>query len=132
MFTQFLFYSHAHTDVLYYLYAVYLPSFWIVQHPCDEVKEPCHHVAKRGGISVTWVTMKKTFAFFASVYLLGVFATCGYATETSSELPLAGEVGLVVHYIDVGQANAALVICDGEAMLIDGGTAGTRTLSIPI
>ena len=26
-----------------------------------------------------------------------------------------------VHYIDVGQADAAVVLCDGEAMLIDGG-----------
>lgn len=26
-----------------------------------------------------------------------------------------------VHYIDVGQADAALILCDGEAMLIDGG-----------
>ena len=28
-----------------------------------------------------------------------------------------------VHYIDVGQADSALVLCDGEAMLIDGGNA---------
>ncbi len=28
-----------------------------------------------------------------------------------------------VHFIDVGQADAALVVCDGHAMLIDGGNA---------
>lgn len=28
-----------------------------------------------------------------------------------------------VHFIDVGQADAALVLCDGKAMLIDGGNA---------
>lgn len=31
--------------------------------------------------------------------------------------------GLTVHFIDVGQADAALVICDGHYMLIDGGNA---------
>lgn len=29
----------------------------------------------------------------------------------------------VVHYIDVGQADAALVLCDGRSMVIDGGNA---------
>jgi len=29
-----------------------------------------------------------------------------------------------VHFIDVGQADAALILCDGEAMLIDGGNVG--------
>ncbi len=33
----------------------------------------------------------------------------------------AGRTGFAVHCIDVGQADAALVLCDGEAMLIDGG-----------
>lgn len=33
-----------------------------------------------------------------------------------------------VHYIDVGQADAALVICDGNAMLIDGGNRADSDL----
>ncbi len=33
-----------------------------------------------------------------------------------------------VHFIDVGQADAALVRCDGEAMLIDGGNAEDSSL----
>ena len=33
-----------------------------------------------------------------------------------------------VHFIDVGQADAALVLCDGNAMLIDGGNAADSNL----
>ena len=33
-----------------------------------------------------------------------------------------------VHYIDVGQADSALVECDGEAMLIDGGNTADSSL----
>ena len=38
--------------------------------------------------------------------------------------PLSEGSYIQVHYIDVGQADAALVICDGESMLIDGGNVG--------
>lgn len=33
-----------------------------------------------------------------------------------------------VHFIDVGQADAALILCDGKAMLIDGGNAADSNL----
>ena len=33
-----------------------------------------------------------------------------------------------IHFIDVGQADAALVLCDGKAMLIDGGNAEDSNL----
>ncbi len=33
-----------------------------------------------------------------------------------------------VHFIDVGQADAALVLCDGKAMLIDGGNTADSSL----
>ena len=36
--------------------------------------------------------------------------------------------GFKVYFIDVGQADAALVICDGKTMLIDGGNAGDSNL----
>ena len=34
----------------------------------------------------------------------------------------------VIHFIDVGQADAALILCDGQAMLIDGGNADDSNL----
>ena len=33
-----------------------------------------------------------------------------------------------IHFIDVGQADAALILCDGQAMLIDGGNADDSSL----
>lgn len=52
------------------------------------------------------------------------------ATETTEEetepptiLP-PEESSFEIHFIDVGQADAALVLCDGHAMLIDGGNVG--------
>jgi competence protein ComEC len=39
-----------------------------------------------------------------------------------NDLPAGSE--LVVYFIDVGQADSALVLCDGRAMLIDGGNTG--------
>jgi len=38
------------------------------------------------------------------------------------------ESGFVVYFIDVGQADSALVVCDGETMLIDGGNAADSDL----
>ena len=40
-----------------------------------------------------------------------------------SEPLMPANGSLEVHYIDVGQADSSLVMCDGESMLIDGGNA---------
>lgn len=49
--------------------------------------------------------------------------------ETQQPTPLPPEdSSFEIHYIDVGQADSALVLCDGEAMLIDGGNAADSNL----
>ena len=46
--------------------------------------------------------------------------------ETSNEMP--GDSSFEVNFIDVGQADSAIIICDGKAMLIDGGNADDSSL----
>ena len=43
------------------------------------------------------------------------------------QIPAEGS-SFEVHYIDVGQADAALVLCDGQSMLIDGGNREDSSL----
>ncbi len=47
-------------------------------------------------------------------------------TQAPAVIPNSG--GFTVHFIDVGQADAALVICDGKTLLIDGGNADDSNL----
>ena len=61
-----------------------------------------------------------------------VIAACSYVvTEYLREEPTAvtGE-GLTVQYIDVGQADCALLECDGEFLLIDGGNRDDSQLVV--
>ena len=51
-------------------------------------------------------------------------------TVAPTEIPLSENSTFAVHYIDVGQADAALVLCDGESMLIDGGNVADSSLIV--
>ena len=66
--------------------------------------------------------MKKTLS------LLITFALCLLLAGFSSGDDPAETPPFTVHFIDVGQADAALVLCDDEAMLIDGGNAADSSL----
>ena len=48
-------------------------------------------------------------------------------TEPIAEVPPENST-FEIHFIDVGQADSALVLCDGKAMLIDGGNSGDSSL----
>lgn len=81
---------------------------------------------------------KRIFSFLVAILLvvlpLSGCGDVGFPVETTtpdagpsqSDDPTAlpeGNSSFAVHFIDVGQADAALVLCDGHAMLIDGGNA---------
>ncbi len=73
--------------------------------------------------------MKKRIlsVFFAILLVLSTLCGCDIsgATDTTmqndNKTPIPSNASFAVHFIDVGQADAALVICDGKTMLIDGG-----------
>ena len=59
---------------------------------------------------------------FLFVMCLLVMAYLWYGKQPKPEAPPEGS-SFQVHFIDVGQADSALVMCDGHYMLIDGGNA---------
>ena len=66
--------------------------------------------------------MKKKFLSLCLLLAL-LLAGCSEPAlppETTAAAPATGD-GLMVHFIDVGQADCALLECDGEYMIIDGG-----------
>ena len=41
-------------------------------------------------------------------------------------LPVFSLADLEVHFLDVGQGDCTIVLCDGESMVIDGGPGGSN------
>jgi len=60
--------------------------------------------------------------------LLLSFLLCGCAAPETP--PVADADGLTVHFIDVGQADCALLACDGHFLLIDGGNVADSSLVV--
>ena len=55
---------------------------------------------------------------------------CGFSGGAGRPDPGPAEGTLEVHYIDVGQADSALLLCGGESMLIDGGNVADSDLVV--
>ncbi|MBE7042916.1 MAG: MBL fold metallo-hydrolase [Ruminococcaceae bacterium] len=85
--------------------------------------------------------MKKVIRVLFIVVFFLCFSGCiesetkesaGFLLEYSRDSIQRGETvsnhGLTVHYLDVGQADAALLICNNQTMLIDGGNADDSSL----
>ena len=83
---------------------------------------------------------KKLFTLLTALVLvvLGVlFPELELFSETPADAPAATEAvapvsgnGMTVHFIDVGQADCALLECDGQFMIIDGGNVDDGQLVV--
>lgn len=70
--------------------------------------------------------MKKRF--LCLLLLLALLAGCSF-TPATEPTPVSGDT-LQVHFIDVGQADCALISCGGKYMLIDGGNVEDSSLVV--
>lgn len=67
--------------------------------------------------------MKGYRGILALLLALCLLLTACAPASTSVSVPVES-TGLTVYYLDVGQADAAVLLCDGQVMMIDGGNAG--------
>lgn len=69
-------------------------------------------------------------SLLALLLLLCGFCGCDFLKKGNDDpvTPLPQDSSFAIHFIDVGQADAALVICEGKTMLIDGGNVDDSSL----
>ena len=81
---------------------------------------------------------KQTGKFWKAIFYLIVWGLAALGVLEAAPEILPGmipgdstattEGGLTIHFIDVGQADAAVVMCGGETLMIDGGNAADSSL----
>lgn len=69
--------------------------------------------------------MKRLYKVLSAVLVIGLLIGGYFLRQPDSQ---SVEGSLTVHFMDVGQADAALVQCEGHYMLIDGGNKGDSDL----
>jgi len=73
--------------------------------------------------------MKKASLLIVFVTILALFVSaCNILTDNMTQTSETEQSGFIVYYIDVGQADSALIVCDGKTMLIDGGNVADSDL----
>lgn len=79
--------------------------------------------------------MKKIRLFSVIVFIILSLCSCFPDAGTvdiliQTQQALAANTPFTVHFIDVGQADASIVQCDGKSMMIDGGNADDSNLIV--
>lgn len=73
--------------------------------------------------------MKKLYVIISIILSCAfLFTSCTLYNKQQQESQPPPNSNLEVHYIDVGQADSSLILCDGYSMLIDGGNAADSNL----
>lgn len=73
--------------------------------------------------------MKRIISLLLILCLL--LSGCSFAQHPTTQAPTAGaDSSLQVHFLDVGQADCALLECGGKYMLIDGGNVADSSLVV--
>lgn len=73
---------------------------------------------------------KRLFLCFSILLILCFSAACAPFAAAPDAAPPTASSRFEVHFIDVGQADATLVLCDDQAMLIDGGNVDDSDLIV--
>ena len=73
--------------------------------------------------------MKRLKLYLPALLLVCLLCGCALPGPEPTAPPPTGD-GLTVHFIDVGQADCALLECDGEFILIDGGNVEDSSLVV--